>query len=115
MACGYCHNPDLVKGVYKKIPEEKIFKFLKSRIGLLDAVVLSGGECTLSKDLLDFTKYLKQLGFKIKIDTNGTNPELLEKLISEKTAVTDSHRKVDSFTIYTKTNSVWLVESFYFR
>lgn len=85
MACGYCHNPDLVKGAYQKISEEKILKFLESRIGLLDAIVLSGGECTMCKSLPEFTKYLKQLGFKVKIDTNGTNPDLLEELISEKT------------------------------
>ncbi len=85
MACGYCHNPDLVKGAYQKISEEKILKFLESRTGLLDAIVLSGGECTMCKSLPEFTKHLKQLGFKVKIDTNGTNPELLEKLISEQT------------------------------
>ncbi len=82
MACSYCHNPDLVKGVFQKIEEGKIKKFIESRIGLLDGIVLSGGECTLCKDLPDFTKYLKSMGFKVKIDTNGTNPEMLDSLIS---------------------------------
>ena len=68
----------------KKMDEKEVFEFLESRIGLLDGVVLSGGECTLSNDLYDFVKKIKNMGFLVKIDTNGTNFELIKKLVDEK-------------------------------
>ena len=83
MACGYCHNPELVKGLFRKLPEEKIIDFLESRIGLLEGVVLSGGECTLCPALPELAAYLKSLGFKVKIDTNGTKPDVIEKLLNK--------------------------------
>ena len=84
MACAYCHNPELVRGELVKLPPEQIIAFLESRRGLLEGVVLSGGECTLCPALPEFAGYLKSLGYKIKIDTNGTNPELLEQLIENR-------------------------------
>jgi len=60
-----------------------IIGFLKSRIGKISAVVISGGEPTLHKDLPQFIADIKKLGFKIKLDTNGTNPSALQSLISE--------------------------------
>ena len=84
MACGYCHNPELVKGELRKLPPEQVASFLESRSGLLEGVVLSGGECTLCPALPEFAHHLKSLGYKIKIDTNGTNPDLLEQLLSER-------------------------------
>ncbi|MEM9963866.1 MAG: 4Fe-4S cluster-binding domain-containing protein, partial [Asticcacaulis sp.] len=57
MACGYCHNPELVKGTLARLPEEKITGFLNSRKGLLEGVVLSGGECTLANALPDLCRY----------------------------------------------------------
>jgi pyruvate formate lyase activating enzyme len=83
MACGYCHNPELVKGALKKLPWEQVTSFLESRAGLLDGVVLTGGECTLCPALPDFARYLKSLGYKVKVDTNGTNSELLARLLDE--------------------------------
>jgi pyruvate formate lyase activating enzyme len=83
MACGYCHNPELVKGTLAKLPAEKIQRFLASRRNRLEGVVLSGGECTLSPALPQLAHYLKALGFKVKIDTNGTNPSMLEGLLDE--------------------------------
>ena len=83
MACGYCHNPELVKGTLAKLPAEKIQRFLASRRDRLEGVVLSGGECTLSPALPQLARYLKALGFKVKIDTNGTNPAMLERLLDE--------------------------------
>lgn len=82
MACGYCHNPELVKGELAKFPFEKMTTFLESRKGLLDGVVLSGGECTISPSLPEFAAWLRTLGYHIKIDTNGTNPDMLEKLLT---------------------------------
>ncbi len=84
MACGYCHNPELVKGTLAKLPYEKIERFLVSRQNRLEGVVLSGGECTLSPALPQFARYLKDMGFKIKIDTNGTRPSMLSELLDAK-------------------------------
>lgn len=82
--CPYCHNPDFIFGKQNHIDEEAVFNFLKERKGLLDGVVISGGECTLSNDLYNFAKKIKKMGFLVKIDTNGTNFELVKKLVSEK-------------------------------
>ncbi len=83
MACSYCHNPELVKGELSKLPSAQVTEFLESRKGLLEGVVLSGGECMMSAQLPDFARYLKSLGFKVKVDTNGTNPDMLEKMLGE--------------------------------
>ena len=82
--CPYCHNPEFIIGYNKFMKEDDVFEFLKSRVGLLDGVVLSGGECSLSNDLYDFAKKVKAMGFLIKVDTNGTNFELIKKLIDDK-------------------------------
>lgn len=84
MACGYCHNPELVKGELAKLPPRQVLDFLESRKGLLEGAVLSGGECTLSPALPEFACYLKSLGYLVKIDTNGTNPDMLERLLTER-------------------------------
>lgn len=81
--CPYCHNPEFINGNMKKIDEKEVFEFLKSRIGLLDGVVLSGGECCLFNDLYDFVKKIKEMGFLIKIDTNGTNFELIKRMVDD--------------------------------
>lgn len=80
MRCVYCHNPDLALGKKNKLPWNDIYKFLQQRKNLLDGVVLSGGECTNCPKLLEFIKILKDLGYKVKIDTNGLKPEILYKL-----------------------------------
>ena len=82
--CPYCHNPEFITGNLQKIDEQKILDFLKSRIGLLDGVVLSGGECCLFDDVYDFVKKIKEMGFLVKIDTNGTNTKLIKKLVNDK-------------------------------
>jgi len=100
--CHFCHNPMLVlthevgkiknislkdKGKEKGqalISEAGLFHFLKKRQGKLEAVVITGGEPTMHKDLPIFIKKIKELGFLIKLDTNGTAPEILEELIKKK-------------------------------
>ncbi len=86
--CHFCHNPELIdpaKFNIGGIIEEKVFfDFLKSRQGLLDGVCVTGGEPTLHTELPEFFKKIKALGFLVKLDTNGTNPEMLSALISEK-------------------------------
>ena len=84
-ACGYCHNSDMIP--LKKEPymsEVDFFMYLKKRIGFLDAVVVSGGEPTLQNDLIDFIVKIKNLGFLVKLDTNGSNPDVLKKLLDLK-------------------------------
>lgn len=85
MRCGYCHNPELVlpEQYAGGIPEEEIFEFLEKRRGLLDGVAISGGEPTQQADLPDFIRRCKTMGFRIKLDTNGTNPEMLRELLDE--------------------------------
>lgn len=80
MRCRYCYNIGIVKGK-GNLDYEKALTFLKSRTGLLDGVVLSGGECTLHKKIEPFIIEIKKLGFQIKMDTNGSSPKVLYNLI----------------------------------
>ncbi len=82
MRCSYCYNPDIVLGKGKKSFED-VYLFLSKRKNLLDAVVLSGGECTMHQHLHDFISKIKAMGFLVKIDTNGSNPSLIKTLLSE--------------------------------
>lgn len=83
MRCGYCYNPEIVDGK-GKISYGDVLHFLEKRKNLLDAVVFSGGECTLHQDVLWLAHQIKELGMKVKIDTNGSRPHVLENLIAEK-------------------------------
>lgn len=84
--CPFCHNPELVdpQKIKKqpKISEKDFFKFLASRQGMLEGICITGGEPTLYRDLPDFIRKIKNLGFLVKLDTNGTNPIMLEKLLT---------------------------------
>lgn len=83
--CPYCQNPDLVNyDGLPTIPQEEVFEHLKSRKKWLDGVCVSGGEPTLNKELPEFLRKIKSMGFLVKLDTNGTNPEMLKKLLDEK-------------------------------
>ena len=81
--CPFCHNGDSVLNAQTEINFDEILEYLKSRIGLVDAVVFSGGEPTLEPDLEVKIKAVKSLGFLIKLDTNGTNPEIVESLLDQ--------------------------------
>ncbi len=84
--CWYCHNDELINPKNKSleiISEEEVIKFLENRKGFLDGLVITGGEPTLHSDLKEFIIKVRNLGFKIKLDTNGTNPEILKNLIDE--------------------------------
>lgn len=83
--CPYCHNGDLVIGLNDIEPYaiEDIFSHLQKRKGVLDGVVISGGEPTLQTDLPDFIRQIKELGYLVKLDTNGTNPAMLRSLVEE--------------------------------
>ena len=82
--CGFCHNPDIVLNRTEIIKEEDFFKFLDERKNILDGVCVTGGEPTLHKFLPEFLMKIKNKGLKIKLDTNGSNPEMLANLIDNK-------------------------------
>ena len=82
--CPFCHNSELFMGKPEKLMEdEEFFAFLKSRRGLLDGVCVSGGEPTLYKTLPDFLAKIKEMGFLVKLDTNGYRPEVLKALVQQ--------------------------------
>lgn len=82
--CGYCHNPSLVvPELLNRTPdvsEEEVFVYCSARREWLDGVVVTGGEPTLQPDLSDFLERLQALGLRVKLDTNGTHPEVLDEL-----------------------------------
>ncbi len=78
LRCGYCHNASLVTGEAQGISEAEVLEYLDKRKGLLDGVVISGGEPLLHTDLADFLRSVKSRGYKIKLDTNGTYPDRLK-------------------------------------
>lgn len=82
--CAYCHNSPAVMGKGELIKEEEILLYLEKRKKFIDAVCISGGEPTLQQDLDWFIEKLKSKGFFIKLDTNGTNPDILQKLLDKK-------------------------------
>ena len=79
--CPYCHNPQLVDGSVDGMELGDILSYLKMRKGLLDGVVVSGGEPTLHEDLPVLLDQIKLLGYPVKLDTNGTRPEMIRCLI----------------------------------
>ena len=85
--CGFCHNPELV--LPEKFPkpnemEKEFFEHLEKRKGKLEGVCITGGEPTIQPDIIEFIKKIKDLGFAVKLDSNGTQPKVLEKIIKEK-------------------------------
>jgi len=83
--CPWCYSSELVLPLkiakQPRISEQEFLNFLRERKGLLDGVVICGGEPTVNKDLPNFIEKIKQLGFSVKLDTNGSNPEMLKDLV----------------------------------
>lgn len=83
LRCQYCYNTEIVE-CKSYLCTDKVLEFLQSRVGLLDGVVFSGGECTLwGERLFHFARSVKNLGFAIKLDSNATEPKALHKLLKE--------------------------------
>lgn len=86
--CPFCHNALLVdpKRVASEgeLPTEEVMAFLKKRFGVLDGVAITGGEPLLHSDMPELLRQIKALGYRIKLDTNGSNPELLRQILDEK-------------------------------
>ena len=84
LRCPFCHNASLVLDNPEPAMEEsEFFAFLRKRRGLLDGVCVTGGEPTLRKDLPDFIRKIRELGYLVKLDTNGSNPAMLAGLLRE--------------------------------
>lgn len=84
-SCPYCHNPDLARGGYpQSLHLDLLIRFLNQRKNLLDGVVITGGEPTLHKDLALWCHTFKQMGYAVKLDTNGSRPDVLARLIQDK-------------------------------
>lgn len=82
--CKYCHNPELLPiSGETSYSEEEILYYLEKRKKCLEGLVITGGEPTLQPDLKDFIKKVRSFGYKIKLDTNGTNPQMVRELINE--------------------------------
>jgi len=83
LRCPFCHNPDLVpvSAEVEEAPWEVIEEYLSENSDFLDGVVVTGGEATLNEDLPELIRKIRALGLKVKLDTNGTNPDMLEDLI----------------------------------
>ncbi len=84
--CPFCHNAPLVSGapLPEEIAEDEIFSYLNKRKGILSGVCITGGEPTINADLLDFLQKIKDIGYDVKLDTNGTNPEMVKRIIDSK-------------------------------
>jgi len=84
--CPYCHNPELISShsAGNDIHPRDFFAFLEKRRGLLEGVVVTGGEPTLHDDLPDFMRRIKGLDFAVKLDSNGSNPAMLQKIIDDR-------------------------------
>ncbi|MGC9344788.1 MAG: anaerobic ribonucleoside-triphosphate reductase activating protein, partial [Bacteroidales bacterium] len=83
LTCPFCHNPGLIP--YQgpdHFPEEEFFAFLEKRKGKLDGISITGGEPLLQPDLIPFIKRINEMGFKVKLDTNGTLPKKLKEIIN---------------------------------
>jgi len=81
--CPYCHNPELAKGMaLERWPEEKVYDFLEQRKGFLEGVVISGGEPCIHPDVIHVCQTIRKMGYPVKMDTNGSCPDVLENLIA---------------------------------
>ncbi len=81
--CPFCHNASLVTNIDdERISEEEFFSFLNKRQGILEGVCITGGEPTLQPDLAEFMKKIKDLGYAIKLDTNGYRPDVLKDIVN---------------------------------
>lgn len=104
--CPYCHNSSIVRNEGVPIDEDYIFRYLENRKKFLDGVCISGGEPTLHEDLCDFINKIKGRGFLVKLDTNGTNFEMLKELIDKKSLdyiAMDIKAPLDKYEFVTKT------------
>lgn len=83
--CPFCHNSDLVRGTYDEVlKSEEVWRFLEKRRGVLEGVCITGGEPTLQQDLEEWIIKIKEMGYLVKLDTNGYRPDVLKRLVHNK-------------------------------
>lgn len=84
--CPFCHNSSLVlhAATEPEISGEEVMKFLKKRQGILEGVCITGGEPTLAQELPEFLQQIKELGYDIKLDTNGSRPKVIKSLVEQR-------------------------------
>ena len=106
--CPFCHNSGLINcsSNSNKIDEQVLFDYLDIRKGLIDGVCISGGEPLLQKDIELFIKKIKEKGYKVKLDTNGSNPVMLRKLVQNKLVDYVAMDIKNSFSKYDITSGV---------
>ncbi len=105
--CPFCHNRDLLESENQHpIDTEEVFEYLQKRKGVLDGVVITGGEPLLQTDLESFMKKIKEMGYSIKLDTNGSNPKKLKKLLDQKLIDYVAMDIKNDFRNYDKTSGV---------
>lgn len=103
--CTYCHNTPLMYNNHKMLNWNEIKEFLHSRKNILDAVVITGGEPTINNELPNYLKEIKSFGYLIKLDTNGTNPKMIQELIKQKLIdyiAMDIKTSIDNYQTITK-------------
>lgn len=85
LKCKYCHNPSLACGEIdnEEVSSSEVLEYLAKRKGFIDGVCISGGEPTIHEDLEELVRPIKQMGYKVKLDTNGTNPEMVKSLVEK--------------------------------
>lgn len=104
MSCPFCHNKHILSGQIPIMDQGEVYSYLEQRRGLLGGVVISGGEPTLSRGLPAAVRRIKAMGYPVKLDTNGTNPDVLSALLSEGLLdyiAMDIKAPVDKYTKYT--------------
>ena len=105
--CPFCHNKDLLENNDKtEISESEVFSYLAKRKGILDGVCITGGEPLLQKDIEDFIRKVKDMGFIVKLDTNGSHPARLKRLIDNNLLDYIAMDVKDDFLNYDKTSGI---------
>lgn len=111
--CPFCHNKDLLENSEPNlaVSEEEVFNYLTKRKGILDGVCITGGEPLLQRDIETFIKKIKDMGFKVKLDTNGSCPATLKKLIENNLLDYIAMDVKDDFESYDKTSGIKMINT----
>lgn len=109
--CPFCHNKDLLQTDKQNeiVEVDEVFKYLKKRQGILDGVCITGGEPLLQPDIIDFIRKIKEMGFLVKLDTNGSCPGTLKKIIDENLVDYIAMDVKDDFKSYGKTSGIEMI------
>ena len=114
--CPFCHNSDLLEDEIKTeiVEEDEVFKYLNKRKGVLDGVCISGGEPLLQPDIESFITKVKDMGFKVKLDTNGSSPSRLKRLLDKGLLDYVAMDIKNDFLDYDKTSGIQMINYFFF-